>query len=285
MAFQEEDGVREVPELHWLTPVGERLARAEEIACSAKDLVQSYEESGRAKVVPESTGNELLLRLRLSAPPPPRLPLLVGEAIHQLRASLDNLMVLLADRSASRHLTTYETRHLQFPICSTPSDFEGSKHRLRGIGDDYISRIEEVQPYNLLKFVFGDPVAITHDSEPLSQLRELSNHDKHRRIHLVIHRASGMEVHHDHQDPAPHMELSKNALRDGDIVGKVWNAAENNVHATVELMVEHPTHGQPIRLDALLSRLIWMLSSEVIPHITGDRHIFGHPYGRLPSLD
>ena len=110
-----------MPEAHWLTPIAERLARAgEEVARSARQVVEEYESSGKVRVVSEKDRDEVILRLEEKTPPPPRLPLIVGEAIHHLRSSLDNLIVLLADRSAGRRLTATEASHLQFPIASTP---------------------------------------------------------------------------------------------------------------------------------------------------------------------
>ncbi|TQJ51842.1 hypothetical protein [Phycicoccus sp. SLBN-51] len=274
-----------MPEVHWLTPIAERLARAEEVARSARQVVKEYESSGKVRVVSEKDGDEVILRLEEKAPPPPRLPLMVGEAIHHLRSSLDNLIVLLADRSAGRRLTAKEASHLQFPITSTPDSFAKSKRRLAGLSDDYINRIEEVQPYHLLTYALGEAAGIPPEREPLAELRELSNHDKHRRIHLVLHRASGLEVHHVDPGTSPEMELTQTTLTDGAVIARVRNVEASEVHATVELMVEHPLNGHPLRLEALLGRLIWMLSSEVIPHITGDRDLLGHPMSTPPLLD
>lgn len=274
-----------MPEPHWLTPIAERLARAEEVARSARQVIEEYETSGKVRVVSEKEDDRVTLRLKEKAPPPPRLPLMVGEAIHHLRSSLDNLVVLIADRSAGRRLTATEVSHLQFPIASTPHGFIKSKRRLAGLSDVYIRRIEEVQPYHLLNYALGETAAIPPEREPLAELRELSNHDKHRRIHLVLHHASGVEVHHAVAGKAPEMELARTPLMDGAVIARVSNAEADEVHATVELMIEHPLSGRPLRLEALLERLIWMLSSEVIPHVTGDRQLLGHPISASPSLD
>lgn len=272
-------------EAHWLQPIAERLARAEELATSARDVAKNYETSGKVRIVKEVDGDAVQLHLRVSAPPPPRLALLVGEAVHQLRASLDNLVVILADQSAGSRLSADEARHLQFPIASTAEAFVGSTRQLRGLREDFIDRIEEVQPYHLLSYSHGEAAPIRADQEPLAELRELSNHDKHRRVHLVLHRASGLEVHHDGRTPGPGIHLSRDILNDGDLIARVNNAKPSEVHATVELMLEHPITGRPLRLEAILNRLIWMLSAEVIPHITGHRALIGHAFRDLPSLD
>jgi hypothetical protein len=274
-----------MPTPHWLTPIAERLARAEEIARSAQDLVRQYEASGKASILKELDGADVVLRMQLKTPPPPRLPLMVGESIHELRSSLDNLVVLLADRSASRSLTVGETRHLQFPIASTPEAFTKNRQQLRGLSDAYIQRIEEVQPYHLLEYALGEAASISPDNEPLAQLRELSNHDKHRRIYLVLHRPSRLEVHHNATELTPHVEWTHMPLTDGVVVARVKNADASEVHASVELTLDHPISRQPIRLESLISRLVGMLAEEVIPHITGDRDLLGHPTRALPALD
>lgn len=270
---------------HWLTPVAERLARADELATSARALATRYEASSAVAIVKSREGADTVLRLRQTSPPPPRLPLMIGEAIHQLRAALDNLIVLLADRSTGSRIDTATAKSLQFPIASSRGEFVRASKRLACINDDYVSRIEQVQPYHLMDYAFGQAAQVTIDREPLSELRELSNHDKHRRIHVVLHRASGLQVHRQQSDPRTDLVLSRMPLSDGDIVARVAHANVDEVQAQLELMLEHPISGQPLRLESLIDRLVWMLTNEVIPHVADDRDLLGHPTRPSPKLD
>ena len=62
-------------------------------------------------------------------------------------------------------------------------------------------------------------------------------------------------MHHVSPGAAPEMELAQTTLTDGAVIARVRNAEASEVHATIELMIEHPINGHPLRLEALLGRL------------------------------
>jgi hypothetical protein len=100
-------------------------------------------------------------------PVPEHWPLLAGEAIQNLRASLDHVVYAVSGLEYS-----------SFPICTTPGRFKrASTSRLRGIPASMRATIERAQPYRT------SPTAPTRD--PLEQLRTLSNIDKHRTLATV----------------------------------------------------------------------------------------------------
>ena len=79
-----------MPEAHWLTPIAERLARAEEVARSARQVVEEYESSGKVRVVSEKDGDEVILRLEEKTPPP-----------HGFRSSSARRSTIFAPRSTT----------------------------------------------------------------------------------------------------------------------------------------------------------------------------------------
>ncbi len=102
--------------------------------------------------------------------PPDHWPLLLGEAIHNLRASLDHA-VWAATAPPARSSRT------AFPIASDPKKFSEQRDRIAGVPVKVRSLIEEAQPFK------------TNPGEPehawLAILADLSNADKHREITTV----------------------------------------------------------------------------------------------------
>jgi hypothetical protein len=98
---------------------------------------------------------------------PPIVPLLVGEAIHNLRAALDYLVYELAI------LNTGEIQKgTQFPMESSEDSWNGAvNRRLKHVREGHQAAIKRLQPFSDCKWT-GD-------------LRDLSNADKHRLIGVV----------------------------------------------------------------------------------------------------
>jgi hypothetical protein len=271
----------------WLLTVAQRLARAREIGEEIEDAVKSYTGSDATEIEQTIRDDGVTnLVLRIHRPPPARLALLVGEGVHQLRAALDNLVVALADQAAGFTLPTEEVTNFQFPIADTAEKFEAqAKRHLKGLHEDVVRRIEEVQPYHLLDYVFGDPQPIPLWYENLHCLRELSNHDKHRRINVLLHRTDHLAVLHS-SDVTPTTELTTDEVHDGDVIATVEARNVARIDATTELAVAHPTADRPLRLRSLPNgQLLWTIEALVIPHITGELDLVGNPTMRRVSLD
>ncbi len=123
--------------------------------------------------------------------PDPDLGLIVGDCVHNARASLDYLMVRLYSLVSGE--TPGLVKNVQFPISKDPQSFKDavkcfSQYQL---AKGYIARIEELQPYNN-----GNPSiwglrpgtmmpAIHALPNALDRLSTLDNIDKHRIVHAV----------------------------------------------------------------------------------------------------
>jgi hypothetical protein len=136
-----------------------------------------YFETKPCIVVPEEeteTGR-FSFRVKINAPVPPEIPLIIGDILQNLRSALDYLvweLVLAANNVPSEKN--------MFPICSTAEAFNDQlrRHRLDGVAPDAITEIERLQPYGNWQN-WGPP-------DPLTILDTLSNINKHRRVLLTV---------------------------------------------------------------------------------------------------
>lgn len=117
---------------------------------------------------------------------PDDIPLIAGDAVNCMRASLDQIVYSLA------HKTITIPEGTQFPFLDFPLDDSTSKGRdalgrfnkhLKGVPDEAIQEIKSFQPYNR---------GTAYQSHPLWRLNAICNLDKHRRIaangsELLVH--------------------------------------------------------------------------------------------------
>lgn len=105
-------------------------------------------------------------------PVPVELALVFGDAVQNLRATLDYMAraLVLADGRSPRDGGRGST---QFPIHFSRPTNPLAVHP--GVADDALAVIERVQPYN----------SSHPEKHPLWRLQELSNHDKHRLLHVT----------------------------------------------------------------------------------------------------
>ncbi len=120
--------------------------------------------------------------------------LLVGDALHNLRCALDHLWWQLALKHLGREPTKREAKKVQFPIVDASTAWSGHRF-LKYIDPEHAAKVEPMQPYH---------PAPPNSLNPLYALRELSNIDKHRVLHVItrlphelIFRAPTPEKFHD----------------------------------------------------------------------------------------
>jgi len=107
---------------------------------------------------------------------PDHWPMLVGDAVHDLRCALDHLMWQLAVVHLGRQPTARQARDIQFPEVRKLADFNGNRF-LTHIRPSDIERLKPFQPYRRLK---------KGELHPLPKLIRLSNTDKHRKPHMPV---------------------------------------------------------------------------------------------------
>lgn len=133
-------------------------------------------------------------RLKVHAPVPPTISLIVGDVLHNLRSALDCLALGLASTDLDRVLTDDEERDCQFPICEDPPSFNKFMRNCKPLRRKRVRMaLREVQPYRLLehfkamKIESAESRSYQEDSkwDPLTVINRLSNLDKHRRLSVM----------------------------------------------------------------------------------------------------
>lgn len=114
-------------------------------------------------------------------PIPLMFSVLLGDAIHNLRCALDYLAYELVEESSDS--SAVPARDRQFPICTSPSDFNSATKKA-----GLVPHRELLRPYQ--------PFPALSDNQWLLCLRALSNRDKHRMLesHFAAPRAGDFAI-------------------------------------------------------------------------------------------
>jgi hypothetical protein len=114
-----------------------------------------------------------------------RVSLVLGDAIHNLRSSLDHLVFQLAIAHTSGVLN--DERGIRFPIAANQASFEKAAGRaLKALSAAHITIIESFQPYHPYQARLQYSEQMGGHFHPLAKLQELSNRDKHRQALGVV---------------------------------------------------------------------------------------------------
>jgi hypothetical protein len=161
--------------LHPLDSPWQKVERARQHLKALQDAVTHFE-SGPAKpygarAEMDDQRGEFFFYGVIRAQPPPRISLLVGDFVHNVRSALDHL----AYQSRSPYAPVSD-EYTQFPIFDKVTQFDPKALSLRHIRTDVRDHMEELQPYHQPE---------TRERWLLRILRDISNLDKHRNIPLV----------------------------------------------------------------------------------------------------
>ena len=163
-----------------------KIRRADEHWQTLRDASEAFIDSNPYSMVLEHVSDlpvRYAMRAKVTADPPVRLGVIVGDYVNNLRSALDHLVwqIVIA------HGEHAPTRRTAFPITFSKKDFtmdvirprrRGKKSPLLGVDRNSLRIIEKVQPYKGRKRrgrfnAFG-------------VLSELSNVDKHQVVHASI---------------------------------------------------------------------------------------------------
>jgi len=164
--------------------------------------LNAYTAEPRHRVISDHTavGEDRIYKMRLEVLEPlgnPRWGLLVGDFVHNLRASLDHLVWQLVLLNGGR-----PTRSNQFPICSSRERYwesSGGQRSIRertlaGMAARHREKIDSVQPFCA---PFAD--TLDHEFHVLAVLARLSNIDKHQLIMSALVSVGRWLWHCDHR--------------------------------------------------------------------------------------
>jgi hypothetical protein len=164
-----------------------KVNRAHEHFTALKREIDAWNGRKPYRLVAEvhANGGKHFLRVKLLEPIPVEWSVVVGEAVHDLRSALEQIIYQLTLFHSGRR----DLDGCGFPIYSKRSDFEkrskrhpsgwardGGRYKIRGTAPSVQLFIEELQPY---------PQRYTRSvHHSLAGLHELWNQDKHRLVHL-----------------------------------------------------------------------------------------------------
>lgn len=163
-----------------------KLERAETHRKMLNQEFQHYWSTNAHEVVFETDAQAGLavMRVRVNRPPEPLWSVIVGEFLHNVRSALDALAWELAVKNEGAPPSPLPIgnagrawKGTQFPIFTNARAYGAASPQMLALLEPADqARFEAEQPYHK-----GGAA----DAQPLSLLRELSNIDKHRHIHLT----------------------------------------------------------------------------------------------------
>ncbi len=169
--------------------------RAKEHINSLRHQLDEFRACGPYSLTPEPTKTpyRLAYRLRFSKPVPVTISTTVGDALHNLRATLENLAFEVARRSIDGTVPGDLERASTFPIRQTPEAFDDFFKGKRALLYDSRARaaFRSVQPFVNLEEAHKCGAALERSFEDESRWSELYrldalwNIDKHRRLALM----------------------------------------------------------------------------------------------------
>lgn len=148
-----------------------KIKRANEHIENLNSEINSLIDSNAYHFVSEPNADATESIIRIVGPEPPlRFSTIIGDAVNQLRSSLDFLVHALIIKNGNS-----PTRRSQFPICDDAKKFKEACGRgiIKGVSTSAEKAIKARQPYRNSKNLNMNFLYI---------LRELSNTDKHRNL-------------------------------------------------------------------------------------------------------
>ena len=161
-----------------------RLKRAESHfdSCAAQWNNLPVEDLYRISLKIDPNGNGRI-RVSRNKPIPEETSLLLGEALYQLRSSLD-ACVYQASIYASGKNPPPDENKLEFPISNDKKEWpQLAKRRLFALPEDVQDEIERMQPYNTPPLSADD--LVRNVNRTLAILNDLARKDRHRTLHVV----------------------------------------------------------------------------------------------------
>lgn len=158
----------------WLHDAFQRLIRASEHLEEIKGEIAAYVETNEGVSLVKVEGQTATA---LMPPfPPPKIGVIIGEFVQNLRVSLDYLVYQLAILDSGK-----EVNGTQFPIVKDAKDFKGiCRKYLGGVNEAHVAAIEALQPYKRPHWLWV--------------MRGISNQDKHRTIQVLGMQSGGVRI-------------------------------------------------------------------------------------------
>jgi hypothetical protein len=197
-----------------LISVNAKLGRAEEHIEMLDAEINRWLESGTNSYTIERNEDQTqtYFRMKLSGAEPDylRWTLIAGDAINNLRSSLDHLIYAIAKYETRNH-SSPDIESLCFLIVDSPEKWadRNNRRRISGLSSGVQDAIKSLQP-----FIRKHPVL----PPLLAILRDFSNADKHRLLKLAATAISAANVNFTSPNPVPKsIGIKTEPIEPGDI--------------------------------------------------------------------
>ena len=165
-----------------------KVNRAQHHFVVLKEAIERWNQKKPYRFIPDDdpNGMKYVLRVHFLEPIPAQWSVILGEAIYDLRSSLDQAIYWLSVDHAGK-----EVASTQFPVFKRRADFflrsriterndsgwapNSGMFRVREVGPGPLAFVQALQPY---------PQRRTPYCRAIRELNDLCNQDKHRLVHL-----------------------------------------------------------------------------------------------------
>lgn len=212
------------------------------------------------------------VRAEISKPPPPEVALIMGDAVHAIRASLDHLALELAVAFHSPSAVPSDIEeNSEFVIVGDADETRGAHlfqsaagRKLKGIDPKAREAIKGIQPYHR-KTAFAQ--------DPLWMIHELDRIDKHRRLNLTTYAlgsvainpprgSTTMQIGELHIEHAGH----DGPVNDGDVVAAYTIRNSNlQIDFTRDISLAEPSLPERVSVVEAVAALRIYVMDEVFP--------------------
>ena len=228
-----------------------------------RSLQRAFKEFGNSDFYEVSTELDYkgrpVARTRNVTRPDPELSLVIGDCVHNFRSALDNLAYVLATANTVPFPDSY-TGTTAFPIFETGPKFRergraGATYKMRGMSRSAIASVQRLQPYHRRKHP---------ELWALWMLKELSDIDKHRLLHLtawiprsVQVKLSGLRVAGGNVEVKHFARPMEEGTLFAQVIGDFIAPAEVNVDAkiTPDVIFDKRTEARSVRGKSVLNTL------------------------------
>ncbi|MDE1675071.1 hypothetical protein [Nocardia gipuzkoensis] len=173
-----------------------RLGRVDEAVEAVGALAAHWSDSQPIELTQTQSGRQWVASVVGIRPVPPVAAVLFSEAIHHLRAAIENTLFYLVENERGTALTERDARAVEMPVLDDESKFREWQNKVArripelGAGSKLAKRVEALQPYvdtvsqvpsisPRLAAMMGVRVENEH---PMRLIQRYSNLDKHRSL-------------------------------------------------------------------------------------------------------
>ncbi|UGT53346.1 hypothetical protein [Nocardia asteroides] len=258
-----------------LAAVSFRLARVHQAAEALGALAAHWSRSGPVELAQDEDGERWVARVVGIRPVPPLAALLFSEAIHHLRAAVENTLFYLVENERGTQLTEQHARAVELPVVATEQDFRAWQNKVArkvpelGVETKLGRRVGSLQPYTdtiskvpsmptRMAALSGARVEYEH---PLRLLQRYSNLDKHRSLRFCAAATIVTTTDVDMKDT----DLTFRSLEVGTELASTTPGKMIGLELNSALMIERPDSAVRVGPVAELTHLHRHVADVVVP--------------------